>query len=201
MNGVLDRVFEHLQREQIVSSRQARSGVAGQHHRPGPSRRTGALKKRSYQAIVPIPRRLDHQDSIWLPRMLERPSPSRSPLDKPTISRNRRASAAESPWSATRQSLADHGSFAYEGNETRQLALALGFIPVVRTIRFAAGKAHGNTTGRCTSGATKIATLVIVGLEGIPKNLLTLREARRDLPRVSSSSHSSSRRCVSVNRP
>ena len=35
---------------------------------------------------------------------------------------------------------------AYEGNETRQLALALGFTPVLTL---------GNTTGRCTRGATR----------------------------------------------
>ena len=49
-NGVLDRVFEHLQREQIGAC-QARSGVAGQHHRPGPSRRDGGAKKNGPQAI------------------------------------------------------------------------------------------------------------------------------------------------------
>ena len=41
---------------------------------------------------------------------------------------------------------------AYEGNETRQLALTLGFTPVVPA---APGVGPWPTTGRCTSGGTK----------------------------------------------
>ena len=81
-NGVLDRVFEHLQREQIVRVKPEAVSLDStivQVHPDG----TGALKKTvpkpsADPAAVGPPR------FIWLPRMLERPSPSRSPLDKPT---------------------------------------------------------------------------------------------------------------------
>ena len=81
-NGVLDRVFEHLQREQIVRVKLEAVSLDStivQVHPDG----TGALKKTvpkpsADPAAVGPPR------FIWLPQMLERPSPSRSPLDKPT---------------------------------------------------------------------------------------------------------------------
>ena len=81
-NWVLDRVFEHLQREQIVRVKLEAVSLDStivQVHPDG----TGALKKTvpkpsADPAAVGPPR------FIWLPRMLERPSPSRSPLDKPT---------------------------------------------------------------------------------------------------------------------
>ena len=81
-NGVLDRVFEHLQREQIVRVKLEAVSLDStivQVHPDG----TGALKKTvpkpsADPAAVGPPR------FIWLPRMLERPSPSRSSLDKPT---------------------------------------------------------------------------------------------------------------------
>ena len=81
-NGVLDRVFEHLQREQIVRVKLEAVSLDStivQVHPDG----TGALKKTvpkpsADPAAVGPPR------FIGLPRMLERPSPSRSPLDKPT---------------------------------------------------------------------------------------------------------------------
>ena len=81
-NGVLDRVFEHLQREQIVRVKLEAVSLDStivQVHPDG----TEALKKTvpkpsADPAAVGPPR------FIWLPRMLERPSPSRSPLDKPT---------------------------------------------------------------------------------------------------------------------
>ena len=81
-NGVLDRVFEHLQREQMVRVKLEAvllDSTIVQVHPDG----TGALKKTvpkpsADPAAVGPPR------FIWLPRMLERPSPSRSPRDKPT---------------------------------------------------------------------------------------------------------------------
>ena len=42
---------------------------------------------------------------------------------------------------------------AYEGNETRQLAFDLGFIPVVPPLKTRVDP--GSTTGSCTSAATK----------------------------------------------
>ena len=69
--GVLDRVFEYLQREQIVRN-QGRGGIPGQHHGQGPSRRYGCVKKTDPSPSVSLegagPPRF-----IWLPRMLEQP--------------------------------------------------------------------------------------------------------------------------------
>ena len=81
-NGVLDRVFEHLQREQIVRVKLEAVSLDStivQVHPDG----TGALKKTVPKPSVD-PAAVGPPRFIWLPRMLERPSPSRSPLDKPT---------------------------------------------------------------------------------------------------------------------
>ena len=126
-NGVLDRVFEHLQREQIVRVKLEAVSLDStivQVHPDG----TGALKKTvpkpsADPAAVGPPR------FIWLPRMLERPSTfSLSPgqaHDAPEGRQllNRLGQQHDNP-----SLIMDR---AYEGNETRQLALALGFIPVV----------------------------------------------------------------------
>ena len=84
-NGVLDGVFEQLQREQIVRIRLEAVSMDSTSVKVHPDG-TGALKKTvpnpsaSLAAVGP-PR------FIWFPRMLERPSPSRSRLDKPTTPR------------------------------------------------------------------------------------------------------------------
>ena len=82
-NGVLDRVFEHLQREQIVRVKLEAVSLDStivQVHPDG----TGALKKKTVPKPSADPAAVGPPRFIWLPRMLERPSPSRSPLDKPT---------------------------------------------------------------------------------------------------------------------
>ena len=84
-NGVLDGVFEQLQREQIVRIRLEAVSMDSTSVKV-PSRWNGRAKKNvpnpsaSLAAVGP-PR------FIWFPRMLERPSPSRSRLDKPTTPR------------------------------------------------------------------------------------------------------------------
>ena len=60
-NGVLDGVFEHLQREQIVRVKIEAVSMDSTIVKVHPDG-TGALKKRS-PIHRPIPRRLDHQDS------------------------------------------------------------------------------------------------------------------------------------------
>ena len=81
-NGVLDRVFEQLQREQIVRIKLEAVSMDSTIVKVHPDG-TGAPKK-----PVPDPSANPAAGGaprfIWLPRMLERPSPSRSPLDKPT---------------------------------------------------------------------------------------------------------------------
>ena len=84
-SGVLDRVFEHLQREQIVHIKlEAGGGVAGQHHREGPSGRHRGAKKTGRKPSA-SPEAAGPPRFIWLPRMLERPSPSPSRPVKPTM--------------------------------------------------------------------------------------------------------------------
>ena len=79
-NGVLDRVFEQLQRERIVRLRieaVSLDGTVVEVHPDG----TGALKKtdpsRSGSRAAAGP-----PSFIWLPRMPARPSPSRSRPDR-----------------------------------------------------------------------------------------------------------------------
>ena len=81
-NGVLDRVFEHLQREQIVRVKLEAVSMDSTIVKVHPDG-TGALKKTAPKpsdapAAVGPPR------FIWLPRMLEPPSRSRSRQDRPT---------------------------------------------------------------------------------------------------------------------
>ena len=84
-NGVLDRVFEHLQREQIVRIKLEAVSMDSTIVKVHPDG-TGALKK-----TVPNPSAAPGADGpprfIWLPRMLEPPSRSRSPRDRPTTPR------------------------------------------------------------------------------------------------------------------
>ena len=84
-NGVLDRVFEHLQQEQIVRIKLEAVSMDSTIVKVHPDG-TGAVKK-----TVPNPSVAPEADGpprfIWLPRMLEPPSRSRSPLDRPTTRR------------------------------------------------------------------------------------------------------------------
>ena len=84
-NGVLDRVFEHLQREQIVRIKLEAVSMDSTIVKVHPDG-TGALKK-----TVPNPSAAPEAGGpprfIWLPRMLEPPSRSRSPRDRPTTPR------------------------------------------------------------------------------------------------------------------
>ena len=126
-NGVLDGVFEQLQREQIVRIRLEAVSMDSTSVKVHPDG-TGALKKTvpnpSASLVAVGPPRF-----IWFPRMLERPSPSRSRLDKAHDAPegrkllNRMGQQHDNP-----SLIMDR---AYEGDETRQLALALGYTPVV----------------------------------------------------------------------
>jgi len=84
-NGVLDRVFEHLQREQIVRIKLEAMSMDSTIVKVHPDG-TGALKKTvakpSGDHVAAGPPRF-----IWLPRMLELPSRSRSPRGRPTTPR------------------------------------------------------------------------------------------------------------------
>ena len=84
-NGVLDQVFEYLQREQIVRIKLEAVSLDSTIVKVHPDG-TGALKKRapnaSAAAAADGPPRF-----IWLPRMLEPPSRARSRQDGPTVPR------------------------------------------------------------------------------------------------------------------
>ena len=82
-NGVLDRVFEYLQRDRIVRIKLealSMDSTAVKVHPDG----TGALKKTDPNPSA-SPAAAGPPRFIWLPRMLERPSRSRFPQDRPTM--------------------------------------------------------------------------------------------------------------------
>ena len=81
-NGVLDRVFEHLQREQIVRIKVEAMGLDSTSVKVHPDG-TGALKKTDRSPSA-SPGAAGPPRFIWLPRMLERPSPSHSRPARPT---------------------------------------------------------------------------------------------------------------------
>ncbi len=84
-SGVLDRVFEHLQRERIVRVKLEPLSLDSTSIKVHPDG-TGALKKTvpkpSASPVVAGP-----PSFIWLPQMLVRQSPSRSRPDRPTTDR------------------------------------------------------------------------------------------------------------------
>ena len=76
-SGVLDRVFERLQRDQIVQIKVEAFGLDSTSVKVHPDG-TGALKKTARSPSA-SPAEAGTPRFIWLPRMLERRSPSRSP--------------------------------------------------------------------------------------------------------------------------
>ena len=84
-NGVLDRVFEHLQREQIVRIKLEAVSMDSTIVKVHPDG-TGARKKTAPNPSA-APEAGGPPRFIWLPRMLEPPSRSRSPQDRPTTLR------------------------------------------------------------------------------------------------------------------
>ena len=125
-NGVLDRVFEHLQREQIVRVKLEAVSMDSTSIKVHPDG-TGALKKRT-TGHRKVPRRMDHQDSYGCRRcsnghdLLAFPRTGHdAPEGRKLLHR----------LGAQHENLPVVMDRAYEGNETRQLALELGFDPVV----------------------------------------------------------------------
>ena len=84
-NGVLDRVFEHLQRERIVRIKLEAMSMDSTIVKVHPDG-TGALKKTAPNRSAG-PEAAGPPRFIWLPRTLEPPSPSRSPQARPTTRR------------------------------------------------------------------------------------------------------------------
>jgi len=81
-NGVLDRVFEALQEAQLVRIKIEAVSLDSTTVKVHPDG-TGALKKTAHKPSA-NPAAAGPPKFIWLPRMLERPSPSASHLAKPT---------------------------------------------------------------------------------------------------------------------
>ncbi len=85
-NGVLDRVFEHLQREQIVRVKVEAMGLDSTIVKVHPDG-TGAEKKTARKPSG-SPAAAGPPRFIWLPRMIGRPSPSHSlPARRTTLLR------------------------------------------------------------------------------------------------------------------
>ncbi len=84
-NGALDRVFEQLQRDQIVRIKIEAFGLDSTSVKVHPDG-TGALKK-TVRNPSASPEAVGTPRFIWLPRMLERQLPSRSPPATRTMPR------------------------------------------------------------------------------------------------------------------
>ena len=125
-NGVLDRVFEHLQREQIV--RVKLEAVSMQHDSQSASRRHGGVKKNGPQSI-------GKSRGGWTTKIHMVAADARtamtfslSPGQAHDAPEGRKLLHRLGPQQKDLSIVMDR---AYEGNETRQLALELGFAPVV----------------------------------------------------------------------
>ena len=130
-NGVLDRVFEHLQRAQLIRIKLEAVSLDSTIVKVHPDG-TGARKKRP-PSHRQIPRRVDHQDSSGCRGCsngidvcaLARPEAHDGP-------EGRKLLTSLGPQDAELALVMDR---AYQGDETRQLALDLGFTPVVPPIK------------------------------------------------------------------
>ena len=126
-NGVLDRVFEYLQREQIVRIKLEAVSMDSTIVKVHPDG-TGALKKTDRSPSA-SPGAAGPPRFIWLPRMARTAITfSLSPGQAHDAPEGRKLLSRLGPQGQDPYLLMDR---AYEGNETRQLALALGFTPVV----------------------------------------------------------------------
>ena len=122
-NGVLDRVFDTCSGND--RAHQDRSGRHGQHHGKVHPDGTGALKKTDPSPSA-SPEAVGPPRFIWLPR-----TPATfalSPGQAHDAPEGRKLLTRLGPQRSGPYLLMDR---AYEGNETRQLALDLGFVPVV----------------------------------------------------------------------
>ena len=114
------------------SARQAGGGFYGQHYRQGPSRRHGCVKKNGPQSI-------GKSRGGWTTKIHMVAADARtaitfslSPGQAHDAPEGRKLLHHLGPQHGSPSLLMDR---AYEGNETRQLALALGFTPVVPPLK------------------------------------------------------------------
>ena len=126
-NGVLNRVFEYLQREQIVRIKLEAVSMDSTIVKVHPDG-TGALKKNGPQAI-------GKSRGGWTTKIHMVAADARTAVTF-SLSPGQAHDAPEGRKLLTRLGSQGQKPFlimdrAYEGNETRQLALALGFTPVV----------------------------------------------------------------------
>ena len=130
-SGVLDRVFEQLQRQRNRAP-QAGSGVAGQHHRQGASRWDGGAKKNGPQSI-------GRSRGGWTTKLHMVAADARTAVTF-SLSPGQAHDAPEGRKLLRRLGHQRAGPAlvmdrAYEGDATRQLALDLGFTPVVPPLK------------------------------------------------------------------
>ena len=129
---------------------QARGSVAGQHHRQGPSRRDGGAKKNGPQSI-------GRSRGGWTTKIHMVAADARTAITF-SLSPGQAHDGPEgrkllSRLGRQQGSLSLIMDRAYQGDETRQLALKQGYQQWYR--RYERGSILGSTTARCTSGATK----------------------------------------------
>ncbi|WP_088339335.1 IS5 family transposase [Pseudomonas oleovorans] len=125
--GVLDRMFEELQRAQVVRIRIEAVSLDSTSIKVHPDG-TGALKKRGPQSIGKSRGGWNTKIHMVAADARTAVTFSLSPGQAHDAPEGRRLLSSLGPTSRPVHLLMDR---AYEGNETRQLALDLGFIPVV----------------------------------------------------------------------
>ena len=150
-NGVLDRVFEHLQRERIIRAKVEAMGLDGTIAKVTSGRR-GRGKKKRPSGHRQVPRRLDHQDSSGC-----RGRPDGRRLLALAGPGARRAAGPKAPEkhgrAAVRQPGAGDGP-RIRGRPNPPVGPGPG-LRAGRGRRRAPVSTPGSTTGRCTSGATR----------------------------------------------
>ena len=125
--GVLDRVFDYLQ-TRADGAHQAGGGFSGQHDRQGSSRWDRCVKKNGPQSI-------GKSRGSWTTKIHMVAADARTAVTF-SLSPGQAHDAPEGRKLLEGLGLEGRNPYllmdrAYEGNETRQLALALGFLPVV----------------------------------------------------------------------
>ncbi|SAK48076.1 IS4 family transposase [Caballeronia ptereochthonis] len=190
--GVLDRVFTELQREQIVRIKIEAVSMDSTMVKVHPDG-TGALKKG--------PQAIGKSRGGWTTKIHMVAADARTAITF-ALSPGQAGDAPEGR--ALLQSVGRPNrplhllmDKAYEGDETRQLALDLGFIPVVppKSNRLA----PGNTTAKCTSAEMKLKACFVALRASVVSPLDSTNWTSCSSPL--SISRSSSMGSDSVNRP
>ena len=176
-NGVLDRVFEHLQRERIVHIKVEALGLDSTSVKVHPDG-AGARKKNGPQAI-------GKSRGGWTTKLHMVAADDRTALAFSLSPGNAHDAPEGRKLLSTMELPPGQPALvmdrAYEDNKTRQLALHLGFVPVVppKSNRISPWQYDREMYKRRNE-----VERLFRRLKGYPAHLLPLRKARRHLPQL-----------------